>query len=65
MGRKENESLWCYRGESKYNYFGIRKVLGSAQSPMAEGGASSAVDQQPSSCKHIKLSGPSGGVSEI
>jgi hypothetical protein len=64
MGRNENEKVWCYRGESRYHYFGIRIIPGSAQSRLADVGASSAVDQQPSSCKHIKFSGPSGGVTQ-
>lgn len=67
---KENVNLCCYRGNSKYHYYGIRIIPGSSLHQLTEDGTSSAVRQQPSSQKRYKLlsgssSSGSGGSQKI
>ncbi|PSN51087.1 Transcription factor RFX3 [Blattella germanica] len=54
---------FCFRGNSKYHYYGIRVKPGSSLNQLSEDGTSSAVRQQPSSQKRYKFLTGSGAGS--
>jgi len=53
-------SVCCCRGNSKYHYYGIRVIPGSALNQLSDDGTSSNVRQQPSSQKRYKFLSGSG-----
>jgi hypothetical protein len=53
--------IHCCRGNSKYHYYGIRVIPGSALNQLSEDGTTTNVRQQPSSQKRYKFLSGSGG----